>query len=472
MNIKIVICFIIICLIPVSSAATWDNVWVSRYSAFINSNDSIKFENYQVKATALDNTKASITVFRGPTKIDTVDLNLNDFKEYDTIRVTLLGINREYSWISISKLENKEIWRLLARKQLKWGETYSIENHTINIDTYVSDSVNLTVSNKSVTETGIFSPDGQKDYGDLRIIVTNINRTGFIDLDFFTNKPLDFKKEVIPLIKTEIMAEKDEYFPDEPIDISIKTTSDLPLNVVGITVESSPSLDIKPVGFSASDSAGTLSFLSKISGQPANTTVSISAIIEVRDYLYNSYVINVNRDILITPEVAIIKRVESDTDGDIVPVQLYIYNSASGNRTIRIDDSIPEELNSKELNWTVELKPKMSTTLEYNLTPEKPGLYFLPAAIAQWNGRSSNSRRVKMTSHMPYINMKKTAVINDGKTIVSLVSTNSGDRPAQVAVIDKVPGGAIGDTTWSGKLESGESTSISYSLQGEIATLP
>ncbi len=474
MNIKIVICFIIIFFLPVASAATWDNVWVAKSSAFIKTNETLHFENYAIKAIVLDDAKASITVYRGQAIMDTVDFNIKDFKKYDTIGITLLGIRGEYSWISISKLENKELWRFLDRTQLKWGETYSIQNYSFNIDTYGSNSVNLTISNKSMAETNLFSANSIKDYEHLRMAISNINRTGFVDLDFYTNIPPEFKKDVLPLIKVDIQTDKNEYFPDEPIQMSLKITSELPLNIMGIIVETNPPAELLPDRFSITDFTGTQTLQSRITMQPANSTVNIRVLIEIFDYLYDSYVIDVSKDIIITPEVAIMKVVEADTDEQKVPVQLYIYNSANGSRNITISDTIPPELSAKQFNWTVELSPKNYTTLEYNVTPENPGLYFLPSAMAYWDGQSASSKRMKMTMHMPYLGMKKTSVFNDSKTLVKLVTSNTGDRPAQVVIIDKIPDGAqvIGETTWSGKLEAGETATISYSLEGEITALP
>ncbi len=474
MNIRILICLIIIIFLPAASAGTWDNVWVAKTSGYIDSNGSLSYEKYIIRATALDYTRASITVYKGQTKIETSDFNINDFKIYDSVGITLLGIKGERAWISISKLENKELWRQLTRKQLKWGETYAIENHTFNIDTFGSDSVNLTVSNSTVAETKALSKGGFKVYGTLGMTVADINRTGFIDIDFFTDKTPDFRTEVIPRISAQIQTIKDEYFPDEPIQVSIKIKSDFPINIAGATVESSRSVVIHPDSFSATDVTDELSFRSEITGQPANTTFVVRANIDVRDYLNNSYMLSASKDILVTPEVAVIKTVQADTDDETVPVHLDVYNSLDENISIHVHDAIPEELAAKELNWSVELAPKNSATFEYNVTPRKPGLYFLPAATAQWNGKSAVSRRAKMTMHMPYMSMIKTAVFKEGRTVVKLVSSNTGDRPAQVMVIDKIPDGAQaeGDTTWSGKLEGGESSTISYSLQGEIAALP
>jgi len=77
----------------------------------------------------------------------------------------------------------------------------------------------------------------------------------------------------------------------------------------------------------------------------------------------NSYILDVNKDISITPEIAIIKRVPTDTDDEIVPVQLYIYNSGMTNRSVSIRDMIPEELTAKSLEWELDIGPKNSRIL-------------------------------------------------------------------------------------------------------------
>jgi len=115
-----------------------------------------------------------------------------------------------------------------------------------------------------------------------------------------------------------------------------------------------------------------------------NSTLTITSRIDARDYFGNSHVLDVSKDISITPEIAIIKRVPADTDDEIVPVQLYIYNSGLNNRSVSIRDMIPEELIAKSFEWELDIGPKNSRTLEYNVTPSRPGLYFLPSAYARW----------------------------------------------------------------------------------------
>ncbi len=465
MNIKIVICFIIICLLPVASADTGE-VWVAKYSGFIKSGQPVSFENYLITPKTLDSMKAAITVHKNQAQIETREFNVNDFKKYDTIGISLLGITGDYSWISISKLETGDIWRPLARTRLKWGEVYSAGNYTFNIDTFGSNSVSLVISNKSMEQTNAFSIDEPKDYGNIRIAVRDINRTGFIELESFTN--------MAPAIKAEVLTDKTEYFPDEPILATVNTSSDFVQNIVGIVIETNPVAEIQPETFTATGIT-TRSFQSKITRLPANSTVTINAKIETRDYYNNAYITTASKSVFITPEVSIIKSAPVDTDDENVTVQLYVYNSGPDNKSVHIRDAIPEEITAKELNWDNELGSKKSITLTYNVTPQKPGLYILPAARVQWSNHSAVSKRVNLAMHLPFISMIKTAVTNKNQTDVKLAIRNIGDRPALVKASDKIPKGyslAGGNAAWYGKLEGGESTTVMYSLEGSIETLP
>ena len=473
MDIKIVICLILICLIPLASAT--DPLWTAKSSGFIGFNDSLSYENYLVKATVLDDTVSTISVYKNNMLVETSNFGINDIKIHNNISISLLGIRGGISWISLSKFEYKDFWRSLKSVQLKWGESYSIDNYSFMIDTIGRDSVNLTISNKTGTKTEEFFTGDEKDFDHFRMRLSNINRTGFIDIDFFTNKLPDYKTEVFPFVKAQIYTDKDEYFPDEPIKVSITATSDLALNMMGIIVETNPDAKISPNNFSITDFSGERTFESIITRQPMNSTLTINARIDARDYSGNSHVLTVSKDISITPEITIIKRIPADTDDEIVPVQLYIYNSGLSNRSVSIRDMIPEELTAKLLEWELDIGPKNSRTLEYNVTPPRPGLYFLPSASAKWDSGTTASKRVKITMHMPYLTMTKSIEYNESNTIVKVVTTNIGDRPSQVRIWDNIPSRnnlLRGETVFSGKLENGEKAEISYYLQGKIETLP
>ena len=467
MNIKIVICFIIICFLPAASYGATDRVWSAKSTGFIKSNESLQFENYMVKASALNNTTASIIVFRDKTQLERKEFKVNDFKKYDAVGISLLGIKGDYSWIAFSRLEEREIWVTAGKTTLKWGDTYSFENNTIGIDALGKDSVNLTVSGKNTSKMDVFMKNSYKDYDNMRIAVMEINRTGLIDLEFFKSRT--------PAINAKIITDKEEYYPDENISVSINITSDELLNVAGVSLESINPVRFQPDVFTVTGIKGTKSFKSRINDLPANSTITITAIVEGRDFFNNSYMTMISKEIYIAQYISITKHVPEETDDENVQVELFLYNSGSNSTFIHIHDNVYDEIKTKQMDWDIELGPKKSTTLSYNISAQKPGVYLLSTATAQWNGQKSISKKVKMTMHMPYIRMVKKAVNIDDLMDVELEIINAGDRPAIVNVTDKIPGSyqlVNGSETWSGFLDAGKSAYFRYSLKGTASTLP
>ncbi|MCZ7399602.1 MAG: hypothetical protein O8C62_07990 [Candidatus Methanoperedens sp.] len=228
--------------------------------------------------------------------------------------------------------------------------------------------------------------------------------------------------------------------------------------------------------FSVSGINGTKSFKSRITRLPPNSTIKLIAQVETRDYYNNARLLTVSKDIQITPNISIVKRIPEETDDENVPVELYVYNSGKDNKSISIHDAIPSGFTTgQQPDWNIELGYKKSTNLTYYITPQKPGKYELPSAIAIWDGQSSVSRVNYITVHMPYITMTKKAQNNGSLTDVELAISNTGDRPAIVMVLDKIPDVhplVFGEAAWSGLIEGGDNVSIGYSLQGNIVSLP
>ncbi|MCZ7380149.1 MAG: hypothetical protein O8C64_01025 [Candidatus Methanoperedens sp.] len=468
MNIKIVICFIIICFLPAASAVTTDRVWAAKTSGYLKSNESLAYENYLVGVTASDGGNTSLAIYKDQSLIAADEFRVNDFRIYNNIGITLLGIRGDYSWIALSKLEDRDIWTPMETTTLKWGDNYSIQNYSISIDALGTNTVNLTISNETMSETGIFQKDGFMDLGNLRIAVRNINRTGFVELESLTFKP--------PEVKAEIITDKDEYYPDETVEVIINLTSDDTQNIAGIILDSKNPITIQPDMFSISGMKGTKSFKSRITRMPPNSTIKLAAQVETRDYYNNARLLTLNKDIQITPNISIAKRIPEETDDENVPVELYVYNSGMDNKSISIHDAIPSGFTTgQQLDWNIELGSKKSTNLTYYITPQKPGKYELQPAIARWDNQSSVSKTTGTTVHMPYITMTKKAQNNGSLTDVVLVISNNGDRPAMVTLSDKIPDAhplVFGEPAWLGLIEGGNSVSIGYSLQGNIVSLP
>ncbi|MGB8218354.1 MAG: hypothetical protein WCE94_13730 [Candidatus Methanoperedens sp.] len=468
MNIKIVICFIIICFLPAASAVTTDKVWAAKTSGYIKLNESLAYENYLVKVTASDGENSSLALYKDQSLVAAGEYKVNDFKIYNDIGVSLLGIRGDYSWIALSKLEERDIWTPMETTTLKWGDNYSIQDYSISIDALGTDTVNLTISNNTMSETGIFQKDGFKDLGNLRIAVRSINRTGFVELESMTYNPSE--------VKAEIITDKDEYYPDETVEVIINLTSDDTQNIAGIILDSNNPIKIQPDVFSISGINGTKSFKSRMTGLPPNSTIKLTAQVETRDYYNNTRLLTVSKDIQITPNISIAKHIPEETDDENVPVELYVYNSGMDDKNISIHDTIPSGFTvGQQLDWNIELGYNKSTNLTYYITPQKPGKYELQPAIAVWDNQSSVSRTTETTVHMPYITITKKAQNNGSLTDVELAISNTGDRPAIVTVSDNIPDAyplVFGESAWSGLIEGNDNVSIEYSLQGNIVSLP
>ncbi|VVB53251.1 Uncharacterised protein [uncultured archaeon] len=467
MNIRIVICFIIIGFLPVASLGATEKVWSAKSSGFIKIDESMDFENYHLKVTALNNTNSTLIVYKDRGLIETKEFQVNEFKKYDDIGITLLGIIGDDSWIAFSRLENKDIWIPSERTVLKWGDTYSFEDYSIGIEAIGKDSANLTVSNKKTVSTDVFTKNGSKNYDNLRIVVMDINRTGFIDIEFFKYK--------IPTIKAKIITDKDEYFSDENISVLINITTDETLNIAGLSLDSKNPVTFKPDLFTGVNINGTKSFKSQINKMPPDSALTINAKVEGRDYFNNAYISTASREVSVAPYVSIIKRVPEETDDEKVLVELFVYNSGSNRTFVHIHDNVTDDTLENQRDWHIEVGPKKSANVSYYIAPVKPGVYQLTSATVQWDKEKSTSKNVKMTVHMPYINLVKKALNNEGLTDVELEIINSGDRPAIVTVDDKIPDGFPlegGSTTWSGFVDAGKSANFKYSLKGDVVSLP
>jgi len=466
MNIKIVICFIIIIFLSLASPCAADKVWSAKSSGFVNSNESLVFENYLVKVKAQNNTNSSLIIYKNMIQIDMKDFQVNEFQQYNSVGITLLGIYGNDSWIAFSKLEEKSIWVPSGRATLKWGDTYSFDDYSIVFESLGKDSVTLTISGKNTASTDVFMKNDLKDYDKMRLVVKEINRTGIIELEFF--------KYYIPKFTAKIMTDRDEYDPDEVISVSIDITGEQTLNIASIILNSTNTIEFKPDFFAAIGINGTKSFKSQVSGLPADSRIMINAKIEVRDYNNIAYLTTISKEVSVKPYISIMKSIQEETDEEKVKVELVVYNSGLNRTLVHIRDNV-SETSPRQMDWDIELWPKKSSNVSYYINPQKPGTYQLPAATAQWNGKIISSNTVKTTVHMPYIRMVKTAVNNQDMTDVELEIMNIGDRPAIVAVNDKLPQDhllASGNATWSGFLDAGKRSYIRYTLTGNAISLP
>lgn len=461
MNIKILICFIIILIPPVASASTTDKVWVAKSSEFIKNEETLSYNSYIIKAKVMDSSRSTVTVYRDRNLIETHILKIQGFIQYDDIRISLNGIKGEYSWISVSEPGDKPTLDLLDVKQLKWGEDYEIEGYSIEVDTFGTDSVNLRIYNESLSQTYNFLNNSFRDFGNLRLAIKNIDRTGFIELETLA--------KTAPGMIVEISTDKEKYYPDDAVNVILKTTGNTVMNVARIYLETDTETDIHPEMISATGMDHEKTFKFRITNLPVDASINITAIVETLDYYNNKKTDHVSKIIQITPEISVIKSIPAETEDENVTVELHIHNSGSKEEFISVYDTLIIKGNPEQLDWRIRLEPKRSKVIKYQVSPQKPGEYILPPAIIKWKKNSISSNQVKMIVHQPHIVITKTIASDDSITDVQLYIENTGDRAAKVSVSDDVPAGyqlINGQTTWSDFIEGGNSVTLVYTLQG------
>lgn len=467
MNIKIVICFIMLMIFVPASSGAAEKVWSAKYSALLKANESAAFENYVLKARAINNDTSSISIYRDGIELEKKDFAINEIKKYDSFGLSLLGIYGDYSWIAFSRLEDKDIWIPTGELMLKWGEKSTFEDISMEIESIGKDSVNMSLSRNNVTGTYVLKNNSSMNYDILRIWVAEINSTGLINIQFFKYNETTFDAEII--------SEKDEYYPDESINFSINITGNHILNAASVYLESDSPVQIKPVAFASANISGTRTFRSRIDHLRPNSTIRINAEINVRDYRNNTYTASVSKEVSVLPNISISKHVPPETDDEKIPVELYLYNSGLKSIFLYIQDNVTEEVDGEQMKWNIEVGPKKSANVSYFISPQKPGIYKLGEALAKWDGEMSNSKKVNITVHMPYINLIKTAYDNRSNTDVELEIRNVGDRPAIVTVSDKIPDNyplINGVPIWSGYLDAGKNVKLAYTVKGNAASLP
>ena len=171
--------------------------------------------------------------------------------------------------------------------------------------------------------------------------------------------------------------------------------------------------------------------------------------------------------------------------GDFAYVALYINNnwgiSISG---INLTEDIPEgfehldDLYSRNLtNFT--LGPYENKFVEYKLKPMKPGIYTFPAgsSIVEWKygtgmggGMEYNNKSNILIVNGPYIELRKSGIINGDNIEIKIDARNVGDMTGIVRLRDTIPKG--GTTIKSLVVHPDSTASFSYNIsKAEVAGL-
>ncbi|MEA1907912.1 MAG: hypothetical protein U9N43_02630 [Euryarchaeota archaeon] len=149
--------------------------------------------------------------------------------------------------------------------------------------------------------------------------------------------------------------------------------------------------------------------------------------------------------------------------------------------SIRMSDTVPSEFElngNSSMEWGLDLKAGERRSFTYPLKPLRPSVegYFLPPAIAQWDG---GGRTYSARSDLPYIRVygpkielsktvKPSSIDMGGIVTVTMKVANTGNEVASVNVADCLPPDAVltdGMLGTDAILGAGESHTFSYNMK-------
>lgn len=139
--------------------------------------------------------------------------------------------------------------------------------------------------------------------------------------------------------------------------------------------------------------------------------------------------------------------------GDIVYVTLYVNNNGSSNiSNVNLVENIPRGFESMDnlsniTNFT--LRGYENKKIIYRLKPERPGIYIFPegSSIVEWKGENGidggavyNNKLSRVIVSGPFVELKKSGVIEGNNIKIDIDAKNFGDRTSVVKIKDLVPG--------------------------------
>ncbi|GEM_PF-1363485 len=149
--------------------------------------------------------------------------------------------------------------------------------------------------------------------------------------------------------------------------------------------------------------------------------------------------------------------------------------------SVTLNDEVPDHFRldgNSSLNRTFDLAPNEEVSYQYYIVPMIPGSFTLPAASASWSisgeRYESRSDRPEVVVHGAFIDVTKTvdpaaAEIAIGETVnVTIVIENTGDLPATITIMDRIPTGASyvrGTTNLTTHLRARERETLGYVMR-------
>ena len=216
-------------------------------------------------------------------------------------------------------------------------------------------------------------------------------------------------------------------------------------------------------------------------GQPYTITANVTGFDE-EGVMYTE---SASTEILVLPRFDLkLKKTVNDhiSMDDTVWVRIEVENTGIRDLEVRLNDTIPPGFRlcgNETPGWVFNITPSTSSQFSYHLKPERPGIFEIPAATAEFVMGGKNisvwSNAAEITVDGVCITVNKTAEpdrISEGGTVtVRLSVRNTGNMDATINLTDILPPGAelvSGDPTIQAVLAANQTNETAYVMS--IAT--
>ena len=148
-----------------------------------------------------------------------------------------------------------------------------------------------------MAEDTYFAGTAYEYFDDFMIYVTNVDRDGYVDIQFYKRHPLD--------IKGCIRTQKDVYKPDELIycEVEITNTAKIPINCANVVLITEPAVDIvwsmQPVNDIGHNQSQVFDFILAPSHKNENLNLRINAQVMLADYIRRKYIYTFEKNVYI-----------------------------------------------------------------------------------------------------------------------------------------------------------------------------
>ena len=404
--------------------------------------------------------------------------------------------------------DDPEYWVDTGSAALYKGDTYSVGDYTVKFVDYEpeTDQVRITlwrgdqllnesVLNASCTDETVCDHLNWDDEVNITIVNETEDDPASENPTFWQNPciHIEFLERAKPEISLDIDTGCETYTALDSeirITVEIENDGDADLENLSVVVNSGDLQAIRSgttwhFGNLTEDDEKTIyarlrvpSWVSETEGESFVVTVNVTGF-DYRDAMYTE---SASTEILVLPrfDLEVRKTVNKHISMDQSAwVRIDLENTGKRDLDVVLNDTVPQGFvlcgNVTATCWRFNITPSESVQVSYRMKPERPGVFEIPGAVAEF---VMGGRNITMRSNAPtitvdgaYIIVTKTAYpanVSIGDVVtVALNVTNTGNRDAKINLTDSLPEGASlvsGNTTLSLTLAANRTAGIEYAI--------